>query len=95
MKTESTTTAKHTPVVDLDERFTVKTSPCGCLIRSARENGQGELWISYCRLHGTAPELLDALKAMMPEGWGDDGMMDHMPGIKQARLAIKKAEGAQ
>lgn len=38
--------------------------------------------------------LLAACKALMPEGWDDDdGHMDHMPGIKLARLAIAKAEG--
>jgi hypothetical protein len=41
-----------------------------------------------------AHELYAAAKAMMPEGWDDDeGHMDHMPGIKIARLAIAKAEG--
>ena len=41
---------------------------------------------------GLAHELYAATKALMPEGW-DDGVMDHMPGIKFARLAIAKAEG--
>lgn len=31
--------------------------------------------------------LIVALKTLMPEGW-DDGTMDHMPGIKQAREAL-------
>ena len=35
--------------------------------------------------------LLRALKALLPEGWGD-GTMDHMPGVKEARLAIERAE---
>lgn len=47
-----------------------------------------------CRLIAAAPELLEALKALMPEGDGwYDGTMDHMPGVKLARLAIAKAEG--
>ncbi len=41
-----------------------------------------------------AHELYAASKEMMPDGWDDDdGHMDHMPGIKLARLAIAKAEG--
>lgn len=36
-------------------------------------------------------ELLAAMKALIPEGWGDDGTMEHMPGIQQAREAIAKA----
>jgi len=34
--------------------------------------------------------LLEALKALLPEGWGDDDTMDHMPGVKLARLAIAR-----
>jgi hypothetical protein len=41
-----------------------------------------------------APDLLAALKALLPDGWGDDDTMDHIPGVKQARAAIAKAEGA-
>jgi hypothetical protein len=44
------------------------------------------------RLIAAAPELLAACKALLPEGW-DDGVMDDIPGIKLARLAIAKAEG--
>lgn len=43
------------------------------------------------RLIAAAPELLDALMALIPEGWTADDTMDHMPGIKQARAAIAKA----
>jgi hypothetical protein len=45
------------------------------------------------RLIAAAPELLAALKEIMPDGWGENSTMDHMPGIKAARLAIAKAEG--
>ena len=44
-------------------------------------------------LLAAAPDLLAALKALMPKGWGEDDTMDYMPGIKAARLAIAKAEG--
>lgn len=44
-------------------------------------------------LMAAAPELIAALKELMPEGWGEDNTMDHMPGVKLARLAIAKAEG--
>ena len=37
-------------------------------------------------------ELLMALKGLLPEGW-DDGSMDHMPGVRVARIAIANAEG--
>lgn len=43
------------------------------------------------RVMAAAPDMLAALKGLMPRGW-DDGTMDHMPGVKAARLAIKKAE---
>lgn len=43
-------------------------------------------------LIAAAPELLTACKALLPKGW-DKGHMDHMDGIKAARLAIAKAEG--
>jgi hypothetical protein len=36
-------------------------------------------------------ELIRALKALMPQGW-DDGTMDHMPGIKQARTIFAKVK---
>lgn len=35
-------------------------------------------------------ELYVALNGMMPEGWGVDDTMDHMPGVKAARLALAK-----
>lgn len=44
-------------------------------------------------LISAAPDLLAALKAIAPEGWLDDDTMDHMPGVKEARAAIAKAEG--
>jgi hypothetical protein len=46
------------------------------------------------RLIAAAPDLLAALKGLLPEGWGDDDTMDHIPGVKQARAAIAKAEAA-
>lgn len=39
-----------------------------------------------------APDLLAAVKALLPRGWRD-GHMDHMPGVKLARLAIDRAKG--
>jgi hypothetical protein len=61
------------------------------------------------RIQWAAVDLYEALKAMMqalrsanaplgasqPEGWADDDTMDHMPGVKQARLALAKAESRQ
>jgi hypothetical protein len=39
-----------------------------------------------------APELLEAVRALLPRGWRD-GSMDHMPGVSIARMALAKAEG--
>ena len=44
-------------------------------------------------LYTLAVELATALKALLPEGWGDDDVMDHMPGVKLARLALQQADG--
>ena len=38
-------------------------------------------------------ELFAAIKGLMPKGWGKDDTMDHMPGIRGARLAIAKVQG--
>lgn len=37
-------------------------------------------------------DLLAAVRALLPRGWRD-GTMDHMPGVKVARLALAKAMG--
>jgi hypothetical protein len=38
-------------------------------------------------------ELVAALRGLMPEGWDHpDGHMDHMPGIKVARLLLQQYE---
>lgn len=38
-------------------------------------------------------QLVAALRGLMPEGWDDpDGHMDHMPGIKAARLLLQQYE---
>lgn len=50
--------------VDLDERYTVNEFDCGCLIRSEFKGGAGQKWISYCRTHKDAPELVKALEAI-------------------------------
>lgn len=51
-----------------------------------------EVVLANARLIAAAPDLLAACKALLPAGW-DDGVMDHIPGIKLTRLAIAKAEG--
>lgn len=48
--------------------------------------------MANARLIAAAPDLLAALRGLLPEGWGDDDTMDHMPGVKAARLAIAKAQ---
>lgn len=43
-----------------------------------------------CEMKG---ELVKALRGLMPENWDDpDGHMDHMPGIKTARLLLARYE---
>ena len=46
-----------------------------------------EFIVRACNAHD---DLLAALKALLPEGW-DEGHMDHMPGVRAARLAISSA----
>lgn len=55
-----------------------------------RTNDEGR---ANARLISAAPDLLAALKELLPEGWGDDETMDHIPGVAKARAAIAKAEG--
>jgi hypothetical protein len=57
-------------------------------------NFMAEMAEPNARLIAAAPELLEAVRALLPEGWGDDDTMDHMPGVRLARLAIAKAQGA-
>lgn len=42
------------------------------------------------RLLAASPQLLAALQKLLPQGW-DDGTMDHIPGVKEAREAIAAA----
>ena len=63
------------------------TSNGQCLARFNLDSGHAS------RLAAAAPDLLAAVKALLPEGWGDDDTMDHMPGVKLARAAIAKATG--
>lgn len=45
---------------------------------------------------GRQDALVKALRGLMPEGWDDPaGHMDHMPGIKDARLTLKRYESPQ
>lgn len=45
------------------------------------------------RLMAAAPDLLAALRDLLGKGAWRDGTMDHMPGVKAARLALEKATG--
>ena len=42
------------------------------------------------KVRDAATDVLAALIGLLPVGW-DDGTMDHMPGVKAARLAIARA----
>lgn len=44
-------------------------------------------------LYSIGVELATALKELMPDGWGEDDTMDHMPGIRLARMALQRADG--
>lgn len=66
-----------------------------CPVQGNGEYGSGpEELLDNARLIVESPELLGALKDMLPEGW-DDGTMDHMPGVKRARMVISRVEGRQ
>jgi hypothetical protein len=68
-------------------------APCGCEIHVIKWSSKRKVVSQKsCALHLAAADLLTACKALLPSGW-DDGVMDHMPGVKIARLAIAKAEG--
>lgn len=68
---------------------------CGCAIHVIQWSTKRKVVTQKsCTLHLAAADLLAACKALLPQGW-DDGVMDHMPGVKMARLAIAKAEGRE
>lgn len=62
------------------------TLNCSCIFSPEDQEANAHLLAA-------AIDLLAAVKALLPKGWGDDDTMDHMPGVKLARLAIAKAEG--
>lgn len=45
------------------------------------------------RLMAAAPDLLAALRGLLGKGAWRDGTMDHISGVKAARLALDKATG--
>lgn len=49
----------------------------------------GKAWATKL---GAVDDLLQAVRGLLPRRWRD-GAMDHMPGVKAARLAIAKATG--
>lgn len=51
-----------------------------------------EMLPADARLVAAAPDLLAALRELLPRGWRD-GTMDHMQGVKLARKALDKASG--
>lgn len=85
-------TAQHTPGPWRNEPGLIQDCIIGPDNRAVvaiydRGGPQGE---ANANLIAAAPDLLAALRELLPEGW-DDGTMDHMPGVKAARLAIAKA----
>lgn len=72
--------------------ISAQTSERICFMAHGGPSRQDE-YDANARLIAAAPDLLEALKAVLPEGWGDDDTMDHIPGVKQARAAIAKALG--
>jgi hypothetical protein len=68
---------------------------CGCKIHVAQWTAKRKVVTQEsCSLHKAAADLLAGCKALLPEGW-DNGVMDHIPGVQIARLAIAKAEGKE
>lgn len=84
---------------ELDDRYTVCTKSCGCLIRSTERYGNGDKYILFCREHKAAPEMLAALKMALI--WLEIDNPAHYEAksepkncaICKVREAIAKAEG--
>jgi hypothetical protein len=81
---------------DNDEGLVIGVYPDGTptfdIFDAAHWNGSEEEAQAIAHMVGAATEMYEALKELLPEGW-DDSVMDHMPGVKKARLALAKAEG--
>jgi len=70
-------------------------APCGCKIHVAQWTTKRKIVTQQsCSLHKAASDMLYALKVLLPKGW-DTGTMDHIPGVRLARLAIAKATGIE
>ncbi len=75
----------------------IKKSDCGCTIQRDR---YAILSLKYCPKHNAAPEMYEALKAILP---GDDDPLAKLPlsgrwdvsgeSLEKGRLAIAKADG--
>lgn len=61
----------------------------------AYDDALDEMTSELRRLDASVRAMSEALEALLPEGWGDDDVMGHIPGVRLARAALAKAEGRQ
>ena len=55
----------------------------------------GEDKIAHCQLHASAPELLEALKNLLPIAGNENIAEEYLEEIEKAEAAIGKAEGKE
>lgn len=79
--------AYYTPATELQFRYDVRAA-----LGWNDKTSLDILLDGVKRLKRSHDDLLAAMAELMPDGWADDETMDHMPGIKAARLVIAKAQ---
>ena len=73
---------------DLARSAGLSTGAIFCHFRDKADLFEAAMGYNYERFARAAPYLHRAVKALLPEGWGDDDTMDHLPGVKLARYAL-------
>ncbi len=69
--------------------YTIKALPCGCRIK--REHGI--IYLEYCPKHAAAPDMYEALKAIISAVEKGKSVSAFVPALKAAKEALAKAEG--
>ncbi|KKN12482.1 hypothetical protein LCGC14_1016060 [marine sediment metagenome] len=77
----------------LERGTLVGKNKCGCVIIQDRT---ADAYIVYCPKHKSAPDLYEALKALVAfDDTGGDGVSDHYILIRNAKEALAKADGGK